>query len=392
MKKSSTFTRNMVLAGIISMTLMFALILTSCRNVLGDNDDNPPDPLVMEELSDYLNSLSANTAVNPHTVALAASVTIDTTDTNPNGVWATINRTIKNAKRYVILDLSACSAANNTITGDWEPPTNNHFNIIKDNIYVKGIKLPSTLTSIGMYAFSGCTGLTSVIIPGNVTSIGWSVFFLCTSLTSVTIPQSVTSIEMFAFALCTGLTAVTIPGNVANIGNQVFALCTGLTSVTIPSSVTSIENSAFYQCASLTSVTIPNSVTSIRDDAFSGCTSLTSVTIPGSVTSIGYGAFSGCASLTSVTIPSSVTSIGDFAFFRCTSLTSVTIPSSVTSIGDNAFFMCTGLTNVIFEIGSNITSWGSSGDLKGSSLRTAYYVGGKAGTYTYNGSTWTQTL
>ena len=44
------------------------------------------------------------------------------------------------------------------------------------------------------YAFSGCTGLTSVTIPESVTSIGNSAFYNCSSLASVTIPDSVTSI------------------------------------------------------------------------------------------------------------------------------------------------------------------------------------------------------
>ena len=55
---------------------------------------------------------------------------------------------------------------------------------------------------IGMAAFSGCTGLTSITIPNSVTSIGERAFEFCNNLTSVTIGNSVTSIENYAFYYC----------------------------------------------------------------------------------------------------------------------------------------------------------------------------------------------
>ena len=231
-----------------------------------------------------------------------------------------------------------------------------------------------SVTSIGDYAFSGCSGLTSVTIPNSVTSIGYWAFYDCRSLTSVTIPNSFTSIGKSAFYGCSGLTSVTIPNSVTSIGNYAFSFCTGLTSVTIPNSVTSIGDHAFYNCSGLTSplynahvfaymptsysgaYTIPDGIESIAGSAFINCNRLTSVTIPNSVTSIGSSAFNGCSGLTSVTIPNSVTSIGDYTFSGCSGLTSVTIPNSVTSIGSGAFQNCSGLTSV--TIPNSVTSIG----------------------------------
>ena len=254
------------------------------------------------------------------------------------------------------------------------------------------ITIPNSVTSIGNRAFCGCTGLTSITIPNSVTSIGNGAFYDCTGLTSITIPDSVTSIEDVAFDGCTGLTSITIPNSVTSIGSYAFYGCTGLTSITIPNSVTSIGSYAFERCTGLTSITIPNSVTSIEDYAFRGCTGLTSITIPNSVTSIEDCAFSGCTGLTSInvasgnnyysdnngvlfnkkktelirypegksqtsyTIPNSVTSIGRYAFYGCTGLTSITIPNSVTSIGGSAFWYFTGLTSI--TIPNSVTSIG----------------------------------
>jgi hypothetical protein len=216
--------------------------------------------------------------------------------------------------------------------------------------------IPSSVTSIGDYAFNSCTSLSSITIPNSVTSIGDGAFQLCTSLTSITIPNSVTSIGNYAFNSCTSLSSITIPSSVTSIGNYVFYSCTSLSSITIPSSVTSIGDYAFQNCSSLSSITIPNSVTSIGVSAFYDCTSLSSITIPNSVISIGNYAFQNCFSLSSITIPSSVTSIGIYVFYSCTSLSSITIPSSVTSIGDYAFNNCSSLSSI--TIPNSVTSIG----------------------------------
>ena len=223
------------------------------------------------------------------------------------------------------------------------------------------ITIPNSVTSIASWAFDGCTGLTSINVASgnNYYSDNNGVLFNKKktelirypegkSQTSYTIPDSVTSIGNWAFDGCTGLTSITIPNSVTSIGAHAFDGCTGLTSITIPNSVTSIGYMAFYGCTGLTSITISNSVTSIGDGAFEYCSGLTSITIPNSVTSIGDVAFCCCTGLTSITIPNSVTSIGFGAFKYCSSLTSITIPNSVTCIGDVAFYECTGLKDVYY--------------------------------------------
>ena len=227
-----------------------------------------------------------------------------------------------------------------------------------DRASVKKVIIGNDVTTVGRYAFYGCTNLTSVSIGKSVTKIGIYAFAYCEGLTSVTAGGKVTEIDDYAFSNCTGLQSATIGNSVTAIGACAFNGCTDLQSVTIGSKVASIGKYAFNGCTALQSVIIPDSVTTIDDYAFSNCTGLTSVTIGDSVTTIGGHAFYNCKGLASVTIPDSVTTIGNSAFYYCDGLQTVTIGNGVTTIGDGAFQSCTFLQSV--TIGSGVTTIGDS--------------------------------
>ena len=68
------------------------------------------------------------------------------------------------------------------------------------------------MTSIGIYAFSGCDQLSSIYIGNSVTTLGGDLFWNCSALSTVTIPSSVTRIDENAFYNCSSLTDVTFNG------------------------------------------------------------------------------------------------------------------------------------------------------------------------------------
>ena len=70
--------------------------------------------------------------------------------------------------------------------------------------------IPAGVKAIGEYAFSGCSGLTSLIIPESVTEIGDMAFSGCSGLTSLTIPDGVTTIGISSFSGCSGLKSLTV--------------------------------------------------------------------------------------------------------------------------------------------------------------------------------------
>ena len=257
-----------------------------------------------------------------------------------------------------------------------------------NNTAITGIIIPESVTTIGSWAFFGCTDLTSITIPASVTYIGGYVFyhgydntsplasitfvegsqletigdyaFYGTSLTGITIPEGVTSIGNYAFFGCTSLTDIIIDtdkvtsynGNTFSYGHNWGTIFSADNlSVTFKKNV---GDYAFYNCDRLTSVTLGEGVTSIGDNAFSGCTGLTSITV--NAGNPNYASEGGILynkvkttlirapeGITgTVTIPVNVTSIGSNAFFGCTGITNITLPDSVTSIGSSAFY---GWTN-----------------------------------------------
>ena len=89
------------------------------------------------------------------------------------------------------------------------------------------------MTSIGNYAFSNCSGITSVTIPNSVTIINEESFANCYNLKNVELPEKLKQIKQSGFSGCTSLESIAIPATVEFIYPQAFSGCSRLKSVSI---------------------------------------------------------------------------------------------------------------------------------------------------------------
>jgi len=275
------------------------------------------------------------------------------------------------------------------------------FNLTSGNEFSGCTGLTSVVLnddSIPAYSFYGCSNLENIIAT-NLATVGAYAFagIKVLTVTDTTFPK-LTTIDEGGFSSCGSLTTVNLPGLTNNnvSGGYQFHNCPNLSSVTLPN-ISVIYEGMFAGDALLNTISADD-VERIGSKAFNGCANLSSVSFP-EVTVIGdvdasisdvsvkddYAVFGGCNKLANVTMPN-VKSIGAFAFYGCNALNifskSAELPAEgvadlngVTFVGFGAFSN-TALNNV--TIGSAGTkSFIGDESFKGcSSLNTFTIVGG----------------
>jgi len=267
------------------------------------------------------------------------------------------------------------------------------FNAFRQNLFIKSVIIPDSVTVIEQRAFADCTRLKKIKLGKSLAEIGECAFYNCTELEAPILPEGLEIIEAGAFQGCYRLREITLPESLMVIGKEAFAY-TGLGEIIIPNGVGEIGEDAF--CLGLNRVILPDSYADVSEafrylpslkcneweggyylgsetnpyllfmkimdtrdaktvkihpstrfihkEAFDG-SAITGIVIPDSVISIGSHAFDTCRALADLTLGKSLRRLGDGAFYNCNSLRSVTLPEGLLEIGANAF-ECTPLHKV----------------------------------------------
>jgi hypothetical protein len=301
------------------------------------------------------------------------------------------------------------------------------------NANLTSVTIPSTITSVGDWAFRDCSSLTAITVAGGnsfYSSVNGVLFdgsqatliqYPAGLVGSYTIPDTVNTVGDAAFAQSAGLLSVTVSGSVTNLDNSAFWACTALGSIYFLGNAPNLSVSTpigpresdgtpvFGPENGLTAYYLPGTsgwsnmfaatpegemavptVAATSPSQFNYTTNggnimITGYSGPGGaiivpfaingvpVTDIQSNAFEDATNLVGVTIPGSIISIGDEAFQGCVNLGSVTILPGLTNIGSSAFEGCSALAKL--TIPESVISVGDNAFAQCSNLTAVYFDG-----------------
>ena len=246
--------------------------------------------------------------------------------------------------------------------------------------------VPSTVTAILSWAFSGSVYLKSVTIPDSVTLIDYGAFAQCKALVDVSIGNGVKTIGNYAFTYSDNLKNVTFGNALESMGHSAFA-STKISSFVLPASFHEYGVDTFGDCRDIEYFyvdpenryysTDEHGVLFNKDKTklirYNTGSPAETYAIPETVTGLELGAFECASHLKTVDLANVRGWLPSNAFSHCTALTSIVIPDTVVGLSVNVFPFCSALTEIY--IPASFLRIDSSSFYDCGSLRDVYYAG-----------------
>ena len=208
------------------------------------------------------------------------------------------------------------------------------------------VKLPNALKIIGNYAFNNLPIEQRLVLPGKVTSVGTGAF-AGTKITGLSIPDGVKSIGAHAFANTPIQGHLTIPDGVTDLGEGAF-MNTQISTAFLPNSVTTLSQGLFQGCSNLNLLYIPDNYTDMSNYAFDGCDALETLRLSANTATMGEYSFQGTP-LEYIKVPSKVEVLSRGVLKNCKNLASLSLPANLKSLEAEALTGCTALRNISVE-------------------------------------------
>lgn len=411
-----------------------SVVLPSTIRTIGDNAFSDSWLLKSVNLPEGLESIGAsafNSCENLESVSIpgtVVSIGINTfqwcsgmtSATLSNGITAIPDNMFRGCSSLVVLNLPSTlktvGVKSITYKGETLEFPEGLEQIAEDGITAYNLStliLPSTLKSIGGYAFSNSSNLTSVtchaiVPPVSVSSVfprsiyakstlfvsaeakeaytaaaGWKEFANINAEGETPVETVEVKIGNLWYLLKKdGLTAtviapteegesysgdIIVPASVnyesadyavTSLGDDCFG-SSDITKITLSEGLKSIGKRVFSYCGKIRKIAIPASVGALGDNAFAYCDNLFEVSFAenSQIEAFPSGLFKGDSQLYEAVFPVGIKTIGSEAYSG-TGISSLPIPGTVTEIGSGAFKSCRSLTSV--SIPSSVTSLGDN--------------------------------
>lgn len=216
-------------------------------------------------------------------------------------------------------------------------------NAFYESTTLQGCVIPSTVRRIGSGTFYKCKEVqTPIVIPEGVTIIDGYAFTNGTKV-SLNLPSTLVSIGEWAFCNANTTGDIVIPENVIRIESMAFAHLKA--NVILNERVEYIGGGAFCENTVVNRVVCPESLIELDGHVFQGCTALTEIILPSKLKKL--GTYANSTSLSSITMPDSIKFVDDNAFYGCTNLSSISWSNFIHNVGSRAFYN-TAVTEVAF--------------------------------------------
>lgn len=200
-----------------------------------------------------------------------------------------------NLKTIAVSDFMDQESFNGEVTtGDnWSGSATVIFSGLSWDIGVTKGALTATLYSDGTLDIAGTGPMKSW---ASAAAVDW--YAKRASITKVTFNGTCSSIGAYAFSGCTNLQTIKLPSTVTDIGQYAFYGCTNLADMKIPDAVTKINTYTFANCVNLTSTDLGTGMTTLEPFAFAGCTNARYISINGTVNEVKANVFQGDKNMT----------------------------------------------------------------------------------------------